>query len=262
MPTTRLASYIFRLRSDQVDGFYYDEFEPATHRLGDYSWCASIRKTLVANNCSEHWDRRFVPANWGAVAKRLTNSHEIQHARAAFAGKSTLQLYQSLPRSPGKPEQWMNRTLAHPGVRIKVMMRGNCAPVFERVGATRAYDIPRHSRKCKFCALDAVENVTHVVSACPCYADLRQSCLQRLDTCLNGQNIPDGIMLAIADRSPAGLTRLFLGDVFQGLSSELYQKTHGIVLNYLKLLWKRRTDFWIPFCVPGDEWKLLNPPEG
>jgi hypothetical protein len=132
MPATRLASYVFRLRCDQVDGFQYDHFDPSTHQLGQYSWCTSIRKTLADNDCSEHWDRRFVPVNWGAVVKRLVNNYEVQLTRSAFAGKSTLQLYQSLPRSPGRPEQWMNRTLAHPGVRVKVMMRGNCAPCFRK----------------------------------------------------------------------------------------------------------------------------------
>src|SRR5687768_9950785 len=68
-------------------------------------------------------------------------------------------------------------------------------------------------------------------------------------TTVHGKQIPPEIRQAIADRSTAGLTQMFLGDVFRGVSSDY--KLHGVVLNYLKLLWKRRTDsLWARFCAP------------
>jgi hypothetical protein len=257
----RLAAFIFRLRCDQVDGLDYDDFDSSTHRLGHYSWCRSMKEWLEANGCTDHWRHRFVPQNWGAVAKSLVNRHEVQLVNREFAAKTTLQLYQSLPRS-GAPEKWMDRSLNHPGVRIKVLMRSNCAPVYERVGARRAYGIPRQARICKFCGLNAVESVAHVVSTCPCYDDLRRTCLQRLDDYLKNENVSEELAAKLADRSEPGLTMLFLGDVFRGLPTAVYNKAHGILVNFLMLLWRRRVPLWARFCSPDKEWQLRNPPAG
>jgi hypothetical protein len=261
MPQTRLAAHIFRLRCDHADELYYQAEDRATHRLGDYSWCREMKGTLSKHGCTDHWRRRFVPANWGRVVSRIVNEHEVQLTADQFDDSELLDLYKALPRSGG-PEQWLSRTLAHPGVRIKVMMRANCVPVYERVAATRNYNVPRQARLCKFCDLGAVEDVTHVVSTCPCYGDLRQDCLRRLDACLHEQNVPQEILSNFGDRSAGALTRMFLGDVFQGLAPAAYQKAHGVILNYLKLLWKRRKPLWANFCAPGKEWQLLNPPVG
>jgi hypothetical protein len=262
MPQTRLASFIFHLRCDHADGLYHQDEDPSTHRLGQYSWCLSMKNTLTDNKYPQYWRRRAVPANWSSLTRNMVALYEQHLVNNEFARLHTLDLYRTLPRSAG-PEKWMNSwTLAHPGVRVKVMMRGNCAPVFERVGATRDYEIPGHARVCKFCATGAAEDVVHVVSACPLYADIRQGCMQRLEACMQGMALPAVLSAALADRTDAGLARLFLGDAFHGLAADVYRSAHSIVLNYLKLLWKRRTPLWASFCVKGNEWQLLNPPNG
>jgi exonuclease III len=253
MPAGRLAKHIFRLRCDQVDGLHYDYFDSSTHRLGQYSWCSSIKDTLTGNGCTDHWNRRFVPVNWLNVTRKIVNRSELQLVNTAFRDTPTLHVFQRLTRSGG-PERWLDRSLAHDGVRIKVQMRGNCAPVYERVGTHN--DTPREARLCRFCTQRVIESVQHVVAVCPCYADLRLGCLNRLRAFLQDVPIADKLAAALNTGSVDTMTDLFLGDLFCGLSADAYMRAHSIVLDYLRLLWKRRLPIWRSFCVDDDEWTL------
>src|SRR3954464_4248442 len=98
-------------------------------------------------------------------------------------------------------------------------MRGNCAAVYDRVGARSNLEIPPAARICKLCDTGAVEDVRHVVSACPCYAVLRSRCLERLNTCLTNQTLNDRLRLTLQAQSDTDLTALFLGDIFTDLPS-------------------------------------------
>ncbi|HEX2556777.1 MAG TPA: reverse transcriptase family protein [Nitrososphaera sp.] len=246
MPATRLPAHIFRLRCDQVDRRYYDYFDRSTHDLGKYSWCGMIKSTLSNNGCTDHWSRRFVPANWGAVTNRIVNRREVEHSADEFKRCTTLALYQRLPRSGG-PEKWMSRTLSHAGVRVKVQLRSNCASLYDRVGAR--HDVPKPARICIYCDTKSVEDVEHFVAVCPFYHVERDGCLTRLTACLAGLQLPPVLADALRVRSNDCLTRLFVGDMFKGLTIDIYMKAHGIVFNYLMVIWRKREPKWLRFLL-------------
>src|SRR3954471_12822560 len=106
MPRSRLAAHVFHLRCDHVDNVFFDHFDKSTHRLGQHSWCSSMKTVLQNNDCADHWRRRFVPANWRNVLNRVVSRHENQLNEDEFARLPTLRLYRSLPRKYG-PESWL-----------------------------------------------------------------------------------------------------------------------------------------------------------
>jgi hypothetical protein len=256
MPGTRLAAHVFRVRCDHVDDVYYDDFDNSTHDLGKYSWCRAMKSLLTSNGCTDHWNRRFVPANWTSALGRVVNAREIQLSTSEFKRCTSLTLYTQLQRSR-TPEKWLSRSFSHPGVRLKVQLRANCAPLYYMVGASNG--VPWPARICICCDTKSIEDVQHFVSACPFYNVEREDCLARLATVLHAIQLPQRLGDAMRIRSNECLTQLFIGDLLDGLTIDTYMKAHVIIFNYLMVIWRKREPKWLSFCERGDPWRLLQP---
>ena len=122
------------------------------------------------------------------------------------------------------------------------------------------------NRTCLLCMNVAIEDVQHFVAVCPYLKPERDECLRRIDAGLSSSvvpTLPPRLVEALRVRSDDCLTQLFVGDLFHGLPKALYDSLHGTVLNYLMLIWKKRSPVWARFCRDGDEWSLIgSEPDG
>jgi hypothetical protein len=219
-----------------------------------------MKDMLVSNRGQYVWHNRAVPANWGAITRRIVNAMEVSHRLAEFSRLSSLQLYQRLSASP-RPEKWLDRTDRCKAVRIKVLLRANCAPVYDAVGPRN--NVPRPNRNCILCEGNSVEDVKHFVAVCSRFDEERKECLRRIDMCLLESGIPSRslsmqLATAIRERSHEDLVQLFLGDLFHGLPDQVYRKLHSAVFNYLTIIWKKRDGAWTRFCRNEDPWSLVG----
>ena len=242
MSRSRLTAKIFRLRCRQVDDGH-----------GLNSWCLGMKRMLQDYGLGRAWQNRLVTDTWKSDSAAAVQQREREISAVEVKKMSSLRDYPQLKPSHGL-EQWMERTLRHPGVRIRLQLRSDTAPLMDRVGARAK--IPKNMRVCLLCGSNAVEDVRHFICVCPRYAELRQQSLDRLQQLVTGTASSE-LRDALQVRDNDSLMKLFLGSaILKGLPSDIRVKADGIMLNGLKLAWRKRELIWKIVCKDNDPWKL------
>ena len=132
---------------------------------------------------------------------------------------------------------------------MRLELRCGQAPIMERVGARAK--LPREQRVCRMCAAGAVESAEHLLCHCPAYDGLRQDCLARVAKMVAQANAPK-FKRALQNCE----MRLFLCDrLLMELGPELRWSVDAVLCNYLKVLWRKREEVWLPQCVDRDPWR-------
>ncbi len=115
--------------------------------------------------------------------------------------------------------------------------------------------ISKDLRQCFFCSRNEIETAHHFVSVCPYYAALRDSCLLRVQSCI--RDCKTNLHAILQAQAPEQLTNLFLGsELLSDLSVDRSMQVENVVLDYLKVIWRKRRNIWKQLCVPRNEWAL------
>ena len=136
---------------------------------------------------------------------------------------------------------------------VRNMLLANQMPLKARIAADRPW--PFHRSICPFCDVQEPETVGHYVSRCSFYRDLRDSFVQRVS-----QIYPR--MLQLRRMIPVHndeelVLRLCLDDrAFLEVDDELKPEIGACVLDYLKLIDKRRTRVWSRMTEKRHPWTL------
>jgi hypothetical protein len=246
LPSHRLLYDVFRYRCAEVDAG------------GAYtSWCRQIRSVMISNQLLWHWDRRRVCEDWRSVVKNVFRRMQNNIAEQEIAKKTSLALYEQLKSAPGL-EPWYKAGLWHPGVRIKLQLRANVAPLAPRVcDRKKNAKWPITNRQCQFCASCSEETVEHLLGSCPRFHEQRQGYKQRLIDCV--RNCPESTDILRIMNSDNGLeiSKLVLGQQLQKLPVDVAKQAELIGLNYIKLIWAKRMNDWLPICEKRNPWEPL-----
>jgi len=142
----------------------------------------------------------------------------------------------------------------HPGVRIRVQLRSDTAPLMDRVGARAG--IPKPMRLCLHCGKDQIEDVRHFAATCTRFDDVRTQCLDKLAAAVKGHQSAF-LADALRVRDDDNVVKLMLGSaMFSGLPPAVRREANSIVLDGLKIMWRRRNKLWRVLTKPNDPWRL------
>ena len=120
----------------------------------------------------------------------------------------------------------------------------------DRVG--ERHKIPLEQRRCRICGTDALETAEHLVSSCTAYAELRQECTRRLEALISEAKEP-AIEAAIRGLDAS----LFLSDRFLlKLGPELRWTVDAVICDFLKLLWRKRSQVWTEKQLGDNLWSV------
>jgi hypothetical protein len=235
----RLAAFIFRRRCEQVD-----------RGAAALSWCHKLEFELRRAGMEQAWSDRTVPADWNSQVKLRCRRTFLQSSNQEIKGKSSLNLFRRL--KPAAPHGILSKPLNHLGAAIRIKLRCGGAPLMAAVGA--ALEIPADQRTCRMCNCNVVENAIHFVSRCAFYDDLRRHCQQRLRDLIGSELDPD-LQRAVEDFD----VDIVLGDKFAAkLSDEKRRKWDSIIINFLRLAWRKRDTVWKTLTLPDNAWRLAE----
>jgi hypothetical protein len=240
MDPRRLTFRLFRARCNAVDA-----------GGGRNSWCAGIKTMLRDYGLQIHWRRGTVPEDWKAKICEAMQPHEHEHSETEMLRLSSLANYRQVKQERGL-EPWMESK--HPGVRVRLQLRSDTAPLMDRVGARAK--ITKNLRLCLHCGRDEIEDVRHFVCGCTRFNDIRTRCLDRLAQAVKGSSSAF-LADALRVRDDDSVVKLLLGSaMLSGLPPAVQREADSIVLNGLKLMWRKRQKLWKCVTKPNDPWQL------
>ena len=198
-----------------------------------------------------HWRRGTVPEDWKSTIRDAVQPREREQSEAEMKRLSSLANYRQVKQERGL-EQWMEGI--HPGVRIRLQLRSDTAPLMDRVGARAG--VAKNLRLCLHCGKDEVEDVRHFACSCARFDDIRTQCLDKLADAVKG-HAPAFLVDALRVRDDDSVLKILLGSaMFSGLPQAQRREANSIVLNGLKLMWRRRQKLWRIVTKPNDPWRL------
>jgi Reverse transcriptase (RNA-dependent DNA polymerase) len=240
MDPRRLTFKLFRARCNEVDA-----------GGGRNSWCAGIKSMLTVYGLQRHWRSGNAPEDWKSKIKAAVQTYERDRSEEEMKRLSSLNNYRQVKQESGV-EEWMESR--HPGVRVRLQLRSDTAPLMSRVGARAG--IRKDMRLCLHCGTDQVEDIRHFACLCSRFDDIRTQCLDKLAGTVKG-HASAFLADALRVRDDDNVLKLMLGSaMFAGLPPAVRKEADNVVLNGLKLMWRRRNKLWRVLTKPNDPWQL------
>jgi Reverse transcriptase (RNA-dependent DNA polymerase) len=236
LPSDRLLYKVFRMRCTEVDS------DTATT-----SWCRQMREKLLDIQNFDVWRKRAVPGDWNSRVKQLVQRNDRVQQEAEVRKHESLKLYKSMKPEPGL-EPWHEQGMWHPGVKVKLMLRANAAPLAARV-RERNHDANLDKGRCQFCGGCEHETVQHFVSRCPRFEQERKQCISKIQENLQDGMVATEIRAVLNRNNQDEVTRLMLSSRLTSLLvAPAAKKVESAKLNFLSKIWKKRDADWVPIC--------------
>ena len=171
----KILKYWFRIISSQrcliKDVFEYQ----VAHKIQG-SWALEIKKMLDNLGFGYLWINNVVTKlQLFKVIERLHDQY-YQEWFATLNGSSKLSNYNYIKCDIGC-ESYLN-CVKKDNYRV-CLCRLRCSAHMLAIEEGRFRNIPQQDRKCIFCPMNVIENEYHFVSVCPCFRDIRNTCLPR-----------------------------------------------------------------------------------
>ena len=229
---SRLLSLVFRNRHAEV-----------VAGRGLHSCLQSFRDVLVDHGFGDEWESKELQDNWKDAVLQATKSKQVAMEKAAWAGRSSLEVYASLGHSAAAGvapylDDWTNRE----GVRMLTKCRLGYLLLMKTIA--RILRWPLSGGCCVMCDTGEVEDTSHFLQRCPAL----NVCRRRLEfeiQCLGTEGEVGAALLAQFAAGGNEQLRLLLGAGEAPVTDDQQGAKAMWVLdkackNYISACWKLR----------------------